>query len=89
MYLFRLPGPPHVHRVNRNITPNLHLIFPRGFSANLVLLTWSIFGGVLLHGFLANFRVMLLRPVLEKPVDTAQEVLDRGMIPVTIDRGEY
>ena len=72
----------------RNI-PRLQQIFPRGFSANFVLLTWSLLGSVLAYGLLANFRIMLLRPVMEKPVDTAQDILDRGMIPVVDKKGYY
>ena len=61
------------------------MIFPRGFSANFVILTWSLCGGILVHGLLANFRAMLLKPVLEEPVDTAQDILDRGMTVLTND----
>ena len=59
----------------------MQLLLPRGFSANLLLLIWGLFGGVLVHGFLANYRCMLLSPVLEEPVDTAEDVLKRGIIP--------
>ena len=31
------------------------------------------------HSLLANFRTMLLTPVLEKPVDSTQDLLDREM----------
>ena len=67
----------------------MQLVFPRGFSANCVLLIWGLFGSVLVYAFLANFRTMLLMPVLEKPVDTAQDILDRGMIPFVIDGGQF
>jgi hypothetical protein len=43
----------------------------------------------LVLGLLANFKVMLFLPVLEKPVDTAQDILDRGLTPVTVDGGQY
>ena len=46
------------------------------------MITWSVFGGFLLHAFLANFRGMLLTPVYEKAIDTAQDIFDKGMIPV-------
>ena len=65
----------------------MQLMFPRGFSSNLVLLTWSVFGGVLLHGLLANFRVMLIKPILEEQVDTAKDILDRKLIPVMAEGG--
>ena len=60
----------------------MKLLLPRGVSANIVLLIWGLFGGVLVHGFLANFRSMLMMPVYEKPIDTAQDILDRGLIPI-------
>ena len=56
---------------------------------NFLLLTWGLCGGLLTHGLLANFRMMLLTPVLEEPVNTAQDILDRGMIPVTVEGGDY
>ena len=80
--LCRLPVPVPVPFLGNILALNMQLIFPRGVSANFVLLIWVLFGGVLLHSFLANFRVMLIMPVLEEPVDTAQDILDRGLIPL-------
>ena len=34
-----------------------------------------------MYAFLSNYRAMLLRPSFETPVDTAEEILNRGMIP--------
>ena len=45
----------------------------------MVLLLWCVFGGLLLHMFEANFLTILLKPNYEKAVDTAQDVLDRGL----------
>ena len=67
----------------------MQLMFPRGFSANFLFILWALLGSVLIHGFLANFRVMLLKPVLEKPPDSAQDVLDRGLIPIVYNGGQY
>ena len=67
----------------------MQLLFPRGFSANFVVLMWSLCGGILLYSLLANFRVMLLKPMLEKPVNTAKEILDRGMVPMTQDGAQF
>ena len=64
-------------------------MFPMGFSANLVLLIWALVGGILLHSFLTNFRGMLLKPLYEEPIDTAQEILDRGKILETYEGGYY
>ena len=63
-----------------------HWFFPRGFSANTVILLWSLFGGVLFHALLSNLLKMLMMPMWEEPVDTAQDVLDRGLIPI-VDYG--
>ena len=63
--------------------------FPKGFSMNLVLIIWGLCGGLFIYAFLANFRTMLLMPQYEKPVDSAQEILDRGMIPFVIPGGDF
>ena len=55
---------------------------------NFVLLTWALFGGLFIYAFLAKFRTMLLMPQYGKPVDSAQDILDRGMIPMVIDGGD-
>ena len=57
------------------------MLFPKGFSANLVLIIWSLLSSVIAYGFLANFRVMLLSPVLESPVDTPEQIIERGLTP--------
>ena len=57
------------------------LLMPRGFSANLVLLLWYLFGGVLLWAFEDNILALMFKQVFEDPVDTAQEVMNRGLIP--------
>ena len=56
---------------------------------NFVLITWALFGSLFIYAFLANFRTMLLMPQYEKPVDSAQDVLDRGMIPFVNVGGDY
>ena len=56
---------------------------------NFTLITWALFGGLFIYAFLANFRTMLLMPQYEKPVDSAQDVLDRGMVPFVWHGGEY
>ena len=50
-----------------------------GFASNMALLLWCVFGGFLLHMFGANYLNMLVKPSYEKPVDTAQDVVDRGL----------
>ena len=53
-----------------------------------VLLIWGLFGGLILYFFLANFLTVLLKTTLEKPVNSAQDIIDRGMIPFA-DEGAY
>ena len=88
----RLPIPAQVsnqvERMKLDKRKLFHWFFPRGFSSNTVLLLWSLFGGVLFHALLSNFLKMLMMPMWEEPVDTAQDVLDRGLIPI-VDYGEY
>ena len=71
--LLRLPVPVHVKQKEK--VSRISLL------AKFVLLTWAVFGGLFLYFFLANFITVLLRPKYEQPIDSAQEVLDRGMIP--------
>ena len=54
---------------------------------SFVLLTWAVFGGFLLHFYLANFITMMLKPQYELPVDSAQDIIDRGLIPFAF--GDY
>ena len=64
-------------------------ISTKGFVANLVLIFWSVLGSVIGYAFLANFLTMLIKPVLEKPIDSVQTIVDRGMVPITYDGGEW
>ena len=50
-----------------------------GFASNMVLLLWCVCGGFLSHMLEANFLTILLKPSYEKPVDAAQDVIDRGL----------
>ena len=44
-----------------------------------MLLLWCLFGGLLLHFSESLLLDILLKTNYEKPVDTAQDVLDRGL----------
>ena len=57
----------------------LRIRFPFGFSSRMLFLIWCVFGGFLLWFFESLFLESLLKPNYEKPVDTAQDVLDRGL----------
>ena len=53
--------------------------FNFGFASNMVLLLWCICGGLLAQMLEANFLTILLIPNYETAVDTAQDILDRGL----------
>ena len=56
----------------------LRISFPFGFSSRMIFLLWCVFGGLLVHFFECNILDILLKTKYEKPVDSAQDVLDRG-----------
>ena len=45
----------------------------------MVLLMWCVMGGFLLHILECNYLTVLLKPVYETPVDSAEDVLERGL----------
>ena len=45
----------------------------------MVLLLWCVCGGLLAHMLEANYLTILLKPSYEKAIDTAQDVIDRGL----------
>ena len=53
--------------------------FNFGVASNMVLLLWCVCGGFLSHMFEANFLTILLKPSYEKPIDTAEDVMNRGL----------
>ena len=60
-----------------------------GRLSNVLYLLWAICGGFLLHFLLSNFLTVLLKPDISKPVETAKDVLDRGLVPYYHWEGEY
>ena len=50
----------------------------------MVLLMWCVWGGFLLHILACNYLTVLVKPVYEKPIDTAEDIIERG---ITIIRG--
>ena len=57
----------------------LRISFPFGFSSRMIFLLWCVFGGLLLHFFECNLLDILLKTNYEKPVDSAQDVLDNNL----------
>ena len=50
-----------------------------GFSSKMVLLMWCVWGGFLLHILECNYLTVLVKPVYEKPIDTAEDIIERGI----------
>ena len=55
----------------------------------MVYLLWCVCGGLLLHMLEANYLTILLKPSYEKPVNTAQDVVDRGLTVIWFPGYEY
>ena len=54
------------------------------FSSRMLFLIWCVFGGFLLWFFESLFLESLLKPNYEKPVDTAEDVLDRELSVIVV-----
>ena len=61
---------------------------PLGRSSNLVFTIWAVFGGFILHFLLSNYLTVLLRPSYEEPVETAEDLVKRDIIPFFGPGGE-
>ena len=44
----------------------------------MVLLMWCVWGGFLAHILECNYLTVLIAPVYEKPIDTAEDIIERG-----------
>ena len=60
----------------------------RTFASDLVFVIWAVFGGFILHFLLSNYLTVLLRPSYEKPVETAEDLINRNIIPFCAEGGE-
>ena len=45
----------------------------------MILLIWCVWGGFLLHILECNYLTVLVKPVYEKPIDTAEDIIERGI----------
>ena len=66
----------------------LRIRFPVGVSSRIMLLLWCISGGFLLHFYESSLLDIILKRNYEKAVDTAQELLDRGLSVITTPGSE-
>ena len=46
---------------------------------------WYYLGGVLQWGFEGNILALMFKQVFEVPVDTTQDIVERGLTPVVDD----
>ena len=45
---------------------------------------WCVCGGLLLHFLESNYLGILMKPNYEKPIDSAQDILDRGLTVIRV-----
>ena len=50
----------------------------RGRAGNLLLLTWSTMGMILMFGFICNLRAIFMKEEYEAPLDTAEDIVKSG-----------
>ena len=55
--------------------------FPSWSAGKLLILLWSIMGMFLNFGFNCNLRAVIIAKDYESPVNSLQDVLDRGQTP--------
>ena len=77
IFLFRVP-----------IIINQALRIRFGLASKMTFLLWCVCGGLLLHMFESTFFSMLIKPVYETPINTTQDVLDRGLRVIFLPGGE-
>ena len=70
-------NPQEADRVRKNKYQDPKRTF--GLSSSMVFLLWAVMGTFLCHILKCNFLTMLIKPNYEKPVDTAEDILDRGL----------
>ena len=71
-----------------SISRVLRIRFPFGFSSRMMLLLWCVCGGFLQHFYDSSFLDILLKRNYEKPVDTAQDIINRNLKLITYPGAE-
>ena len=59
----------------------------KGMASVFLVLIWSSLGGILQHAFNSNLLSIIVSPVFEKPMDTAQDILEAGLSPILRHKG--
>ena len=54
----------------------------------MIFLMWSVCGGLLLYFLTSNYLSVLIMPSYEKPVDTAEDVIQRNLTVLGIPGNE-
>ena len=57
-------------------------LFSPGFTGNYLLLMWTIMGSLISMAFLCNIRAMLMKPVIQNPIDSTKDIIIEGKIPI-------
>ena len=78
MVCFRIKIPDVTERLRRYTVG-------RTLASNLIYTIWAVFGGFILHFLLSNYLSVLLRPTYETPVETAEDIVKRDIIPFMSD----
>ena len=63
-------------------------VIRRGRAGNLLLLTWSVMGMIIMFGFTCNLRAIYMNVDYEKPLDTAEAIYKSGRT-VTINSATF
>ena len=63
-------------------------LFQQGVSLNIVYAIWAVWGGFLMHIIMMNYLSVLLKPSYEKAVETVDDVIERGLIPIYTPGGD-
>ena len=58
--------------------------FSKGFTRNFILLHWSVMGMIIAFSFLCNLRAMILKPQMERPIDTTKDLNLSGTAPMAL-----
>ena len=54
------------------------LLVRSGWAGNLLLLTWSVMGMIIMFGIVCNLRAIYMRIDYEQPLDTAESIFRSG-----------
>ena len=56
----------------------------KGCTQSFIFLFWSVIGTLLVLLFLCNYRTMMLKPTMGKPIDTTKDLVLSGNTPIIV-----